>query len=192
MFRPRSPLSFVIAAFALGIAACVFLPWVEAGVFDGSDFVNGIDIPVIGWAVLVVGLIASASILVAAVHGSPWFWLLSNFVVVLLTTVLALALSLLDVVDSAVVKWILHALPEEARASTPTLAASFGLWTMFVMALIATGVTAAAAVGASRHRFREDEEVDLVTSNWAPPPLPPSTPGYPVYTPPELPWESRR
>lgn len=187
MFRPRSPLSFAVLAIPLLLAGCLFLPWVEAGAFEGYDYVNGIDIPVLGWTMLIVSLVTVAAVLVSALHGSPWFWVVSNFCAVFLTTLLGLALGLLDVVDSAVATWVVRALPEEIRDATPKLAASFGLWTMFLIALFATGVTAAASVDAARRRFESTE--DDLGLPW---------PGagsdvsslFPVQTHTRLPWET--
>ncbi len=183
MFSRRSPVSFVVFGVVVALTACVFLPWVEAGVLEGSEFVNGIDIPVLGWSMLTMSLVATGLVLIAALQGSPWLWLISNFFVVFLATLLALSLGLLDVVDSAVVTWVVRALPEEVQASTPKFAASFGLWMMFLVSLVATGATASASIGASRYRHRKEPE-----AQW-PPPSPPfpqaqaPTP-FPTYTPP--------
>ena len=182
MFRPRSLVSFIVLALVVAMAAGVFFPWVEAGVFGGADFVNGIDIPVLGWSVLILGGIAIGTVLLASLHGSPWLWLLGNFFVVLLTTVLALTLELLDVADSAIVRWVVKALPEQLQESTPTVAASFGLWAMFVGTLLATAATAVASISASRHRHDSFTEESPFVSPPPPPPttfgFPPSTPGY--------------
>ncbi len=188
MFSRRSPVSFIVFGVALALTACVFLPWVEAGVLDGSDFVNGIDIPVLGWSMLIVSLIVTGLVLIAALHGSPWLWLTSNFFVVLLATLLALSLGLLDVVDSAVVNWVVRTLPEEVQASTPKLAASFGLWMMFLASLVATGATAAAAIGASRHGHVEEEPEVPWTSQ--PSPFPQAQALSPTYTPPTGWWSN--
>lgn len=188
MFSPRSPVSFIGFAIALALTACVFFPWVEAGVLDGTEFVNGIDIPVLGWGILLAGLIATGLILIAALHGSPWLWLTTNFFVVALATLLGLALSLLDVVDSAIVKLVVRALPQEVRSATPNLTASFGLWVMFVLSLVMTGFTAAAAIGASRHAHGDEIE-----ASWYSPPPPPFTqtnPSAPRYTPPTGWWSN--
>ena len=186
MSSARSPLSFVVAGISILVTVCVFLPWVEAGVLDGSDFVNGIDIPVLGWGMLILSVIATSLVLVAALHGSPWFWLVSNFFQVLLATVLAISLALLDVVDSAVVNWVVRALPDEMQASTPKLAASVGLWAMFLVSLVAVGSTAAAAIAASRGGSADDAP----DAWYASPPVPAMNQPRPTYTPPSGWWNT--
>ena len=186
MFRPRSIASFAVLVLVILTTVGVFLPWVEAGLLDGADYVNGIDIPVLGWSILILSAIGLGVVLLSTLHGSPWLWLLSNFFIVLLTTVLGLCLLLMDVVDSAVVKWVVKALPEQVQESTPTLSASFGLWAMFLVALVAAVVTGVAAIGASRHAYAVVPEIPVAM----PSPFPVMQQSSPGYTPPTGWWDN--
>ena len=185
----RSVRSLVVIAASIATAVCVLLPWVDAGTVAGTESVSGVDIPVMGW-LSVVGCLASViAVVAAALHGSRWLWVLANLCVGIVATCSGVTLLLLDVVDSAVVSWVLKALPDELQESSPQLAASFGLWGMFVLALVASMLTAHMTVWSARSRFGDDSSTAV---SWARPgdgeDFPPPSIGY---TPPKFWWEEK-
>ncbi len=189
MPEQRSVRSLVVIAAAIATAVCVLLPWVDAGTVAGTESVSGVDIPVIGWLTVVGCLVSVIAVVLAALHGSRWLWVSANLCIGIVATCSGVTLLLLDVVDSAVVTWVLKALPDELQESSPQLAASFGLWGMFVLALVASMLTAHMTVWSARSRFGDDSRIDVErarSSDWEDFP-PPST----GYRPPKFWWEEK-
>ncbi len=115
----------------------IFIPWVEAGVLDEMDTINGIDIPVLGWSSIIVAFIALALAAGALVLKNRWLWCAQLFVMACMMTGATGVLMTLDVMDSAVVGWITRVLPEEIRNSSPQLQATFSLWFSYTLTLLA-------------------------------------------------------
>lgn len=115
----------------------VFLPWVQTGVLDERDTVNGIDIPFLGWSSLIVTLIAIALAVGGLILCNRWLWCAQLFVVGCMLTGATVVLMTLDVMDSAVVGWITRVLPEQIRDSSPQLQATFSLWFSYALTLLA-------------------------------------------------------
>ncbi len=151
MDEPRSPFGWITVALTVFLALAVLFPWVEAGAADEVESLAGVDIPVIGWLTGIVCLVAVVLAVLAALHGSRWLWVAANFVIVFVGTCCAVTLGFLDVMDSAVVGWVTRALPAELESASPQLEASQGLWLMFVLSLVAAGLSAWLVAGSTRN-----------------------------------------
>lgn len=144
------------------LAACVavllviFVPWVRAGVLEESDTVIGIEIPVLGWSTVVMAALTLAASGAALALRNRWLWSIQAVLAALMVTGATLVLSTFDVLDGAVLGWVLKALPESARSTAPQLEATFMLWFGYSAALVATSLGAFAVVART---ILEDDEV---------------------------------
>jgi hypothetical protein len=132
----------------------IFVPWVETGVLDEVDTINGIDIPVLGWSSVIVTLIAIALAVAAFVLRNRWLWCAQLVVVGFMLTGATSVLMTLDVMDSAVVGWITRVLPEEMQDASPQMQATFSMWASYSLTLLA------AAAGCLVVIWRSGDEID--------------------------------
>ena len=157
---PRNRLRIAeIATLALTVLVLfsIFIPWVETGVLDEMDTINGSDIPVLGWSSIIVTLIALALAVGAFVLRNRWLWCVQLFVVGCMLTGATGVLMTLDVMDSAVVGWITRVLPEEIRSSSPQLQATFSLWFSYTLTLFALITGALVVIWQSSGDVDDDE-----------------------------------
>ncbi len=115
----------------------VFAPWVRAGAAAETDTINGFDIPVIGWATIILGLVVVTFTVLATMKNWVWMWWGALFVLGLMITGCTVLLSTLDVLDSAVFGWITKALPAQVEAASPQLQATAALWISYLLVLVA-------------------------------------------------------
>lgn len=158
----RLPEALALSASVL-VLLMIFLPWVRTGALQESDTVNGIDIPVIGWASIAMCVVTIALALPALLMRNRWLWCAHTFSAALVVTGASLVLSTLDVLDSAVLGWITEVLPESVESASPELAASFPLWLSYSVA-VASVMFGGWSVLATSRIPEEDEELGWVES----------------------------
>ena len=170
----------VIIGLTCSLLVLVFAPWVKTGVLQETDTVNGIDIPVIGWSTVVMGMITLALAIVAFLRGGRWWWCGYVFSLGLMITGATVVLATLDVMDSSIVGWITKALPDDLEQASPQLQATFMLWFAYSLALVALGAGSYTAVV----RVSRDTENEGELSAWGPS----SAPDASSFAPIESPW----
>lgn len=165
----------------------VFTPWVRVGALEEVDTVNGIDIPVVGWSTVALGVLTIALAVVGLITKSRWLWCAQLVAVGLMVTGATMTLATLDVLDSSIVGWITMALPDEMESTAPDLSATFALWCAYALTVFGVAMGAVAAyLRSSQGRATEsDDGIDAVDveSAAAPQAWPDAFP----ITPPELP-----
>lgn len=172
------------------VLAVVFVPWVRTGVLEESDTAVGIEIPVLGWSTMVMAVLAVAASGAALALRNRWLWSIQAVLAALMVTGATLVLSTLDVLDSAVLGWVLKALPESVRSTAPQLEATFMLWFGYSAALAATALGAFAVVARTTLDDSDYEDDGMfvaagsMTESW---PVMPSTPAIDL---PPSPWDT--
>lgn len=187
MLRSRTRTAeLVTLVLSVLVLLSIFVPWVETGVLEEVDTINGIDIPVLGWSSVIVTLIAIALAVGGFVTRNRWLWCAQLFVVGFMLTGATSVLMTLDVMDSAVVGWITRVLPEDMQDASPQMQATFSMWVSYSLTLFAAA--AGCLVVIWRSNGEHDDEDDQVWGNNETFVLPSTTPS--DSWPPRNPWES--
>ncbi|MEI7623914.1 MAG: hypothetical protein WCJ88_10200 [Actinomycetes bacterium] len=135
------------------LVVATIIPWVEVGSVGESTTVAGIEIPVIGVATIIVCLMGAGFLLGGALRPSGWWWVGASGVAGVITTLTALWLVTLDVVDSGIVRAIRKLLPENIRDASPTLSPDIGLWVILILSTAICALATRFAVTSANARW---------------------------------------